>query len=213
MAGALGRIVEHDPRSLEYAAPQAPALRSVAHKRHGPPFDQGQLGSCTGNAIAGLLMTDPYWHRNRHLTEADAVKFYKYATAHDSEPGTYPPDDTGSSGLAAAKAAKHYGYINSYAHAFGLQHTLAALVLDPVMIGVNWYEGFDNPDPHGHVTISGQVRGGHEFELLAIDVELQRVQAINSWGIGYGEGGYFNFSWDDLDRLLSEQGDCTVVKV
>ncbi len=212
MPGALGRNVEHDPRSLAYAAARAPALKSVAHKRHGLPFDQGQLGSCTGNAMAGLLMTDPYWHRGRKFTEAIAVRFYEYATTVDDAPGQYPPDDTGSSGLAVAKAAKHYGYVKTYAHAFGLQHALAALVLEPVIVGVNWYDGFDTPDPYGNVTISGSVRGGHEFELVALDIESKTVRAVNSWGISYGDGGYFTFSWADLDRLLQEQGDVTVVK-
>jgi hypothetical protein len=213
MPNPLGRLVEHDPRSLAYQALRAVVLRSVAHTRHGKPFDQGQLGSCTGNAMAGLLMTDPYWHRGRRLTEATAVKLYKYATTVDSEPGQYPPDDTGSSGLAAAKAAQHYQYIKSYGHAFGLQHALEALVLQPVIVGVNWYQGFDHPDPYGNVSISGEVRGGHEFELVAIDVEAKTVRACNSWGLGYGDGGYFTFSWDDLDRLLQEQGDVTTVAV
>lgn len=162
--------------------------------------------------MAGLLMTDPYWRHGRHFTEKTAVKFYSYATAHDSYPGTYPPDDTGSSGLAAAKAAKAYGYITSYRHAFGLQHALEALVLAPVMVGVNWYEGFDDP-VDGFVRISGEVRGGHEFELLGLDVENRHVHAINSWGVQYGELGRFSFSWDDFARLLSEQGDVTAVGV
>lgn len=212
MTDTLGRIVNHDPRSLDYPAKTA-ALKTVSHKRRCPPFDQGNIGSCTGNAMAGMLMTDPYYHPGRHLTEVSALKFYSYATAHDSTPGTYPPDDTGSSGLAVAKAAKAYGYCRSYAHAFGLQHALGALVAAPVIVGVNWYEGFDNPDSRGHVTISGSVRGGHEFELVGLDTAAQTVRACNSWGTSYGDGGFFSFSWVDFDRLLSESGDVTTIGV
>lgn len=209
----LGRHVEHDPRSREFVATLAPAPRTVEHHRHCPPFDQGQLGSCTGNAIAGLLMTDPVRHVSWHFTERMAVDLYERATRLDSIPGQYPPDDTGSSGLAAAKAAKSRGYISGYAHAFGLDQALAALTLQPVIIGVNWYDSFDQPSPPGLVTITpgAQVRGGHEFELVGLDVAGKTVHACNSWGTGWGNNGFFHLSWSDLDRLLHEQGDVTTV--
>lgn len=209
----LGRHVEHDPRSWDYPTAKASALRTVVHKRRCAPFDQGELGSCTGNAMAGLLMTDPFWRSGRHFTEKTAVKFYEYATRHDNIAGVYPPDDTGSSGLAVAKAARADGYITAFRHAFGLNHALAALVIAPVIIGVNWYSGFDTPDASGHVRIAGDVRGGHEFEIVGLDVDAHTVRACNSWGSSWGVGGYFTFSWDDFDRLLQEQGDVTTITV
>jgi C1A family cysteine protease len=43
-----------DFRDLEYAAPPAAAPAKIDLRSHCPPvYDQGQLGSCTGNAIAG----------------------------------------------------------------------------------------------------------------------------------------------------------------
>ena len=118
-AGRLGRHVEHDPRSWSFSAGTS-AVKTVTHQRHGKAFDQGDLGSCTGNAMAGLLMTDPFWVQGRTLTEADAVKLYKVATTLDSIPGKYPPTDTGSSGLGVMKAAVKAGYIAGYAHTFAL---------------------------------------------------------------------------------------------
>ena len=96
-AGRLGRHVEHDPQSRAFSAGTA-AIKTVTYQRHGSAFDQGDLGSCTGNAMAGVLMTDPFWVRGRNLTEADAVALYKAATKLDDIPGKSPPDDTGSSG-------------------------------------------------------------------------------------------------------------------
>ena len=207
----LGRHIEHDPASRQFPAAQAAALKTVTHERKCAPFDQGQLGSCTGNAMAGLLMTVPYFDPNRPaLNEATAVSIYEAGTKLDKIPGSYPPHDTGSSGLAVMKAAKKMGFIKAYHHAFGLQHALAALVLGPVITGVNWYEGFDNPDANGLVHVTGAVRGGHEFEVVAIDVEKKTVTACNSWGTGWGKNGFFTFSWADWDRLLKEQGDVTV---
>ena len=206
----LGRFVRHDPRSWNFKAPRAPKVVSVLHKRHCPPFNQGQtLGSCTGNAVAGLLMTDPFWRKGRMLTERDAVKLYSRATHIDPYQGIYPPNDTGSSGLAAMKAARELRYLKSYGHAFGLDHALKTLVLRPVVTGVWWYDGFDNPDKNGLVKKTGHIRNGHEFLVVGIDTEAKTVRACNSWGPGWGDGGYFSFSWDAWDLLLHHDGDVT----
>lgn len=208
----LGRHLWHDAASLAFPAEKAKKLVDVLHERHVPPFDQGSLGSCTGNAMCGLMVTSPVYDvRQLRLSEVDCVDLYEVATTIDPYPGSYPPDDTGSSGLAVAKAAKRKGWIDSYRHAFGLDHALRALALRPVITGVPWYEGFDNPDKNGIVKISGKVRGGHEFVVVGINVAAKRVRAWNSWGDSYGDGGAFEFSWDDWDRLLHEQGDVTTV--
>jgi hypothetical protein len=206
----LGRFVRHDPRSRNYPSPRAPKVVSVLHKRHTAPFNQGKkLGSCTGNAVAGMLMTEPFWRKGRRLAERDAVRIYSRATHLDPYKGVYPPDDTGSSGLAAMKAAQEMGYVKSYAHAFGLQHALKTLVLRPVVIGIWWYDGFDHPDKNGLVKKKGHIRGGHEFLVVGIDVESKTVRACNSWGPKWGDGGYFSFSWDAFDLLLHQDGDVT----
>lgn len=213
----LGRHVEHDERSKAFPARVADVVTTL-HKRHSKILDQGELGSCTGNAMTGLLGTDPHYSakhtaENPVDNEALAVKLYEHATLLDNVDGAYPPDDTGSTGLAVAKAAQQQGLISGYAHAFGLQHALGALAVAPVIVGVNWYDSFDGPDNHGNVTISAdaQVRGGHEFELIGLDAEEQFVHAVNSWGASWGLHGNFYFSFADLDRLLAEDGDCTTV--
>jgi hypothetical protein len=214
-AGRLGRHVEHDPRSRAYSAGTA-AIKSATHKRHGKAFDQGELGSCTGNAMAGLLMTEPFWVRGRNLTEKDAVALYKAATRLDSIRGSYPPDDTGSSGLAVMKAAVKAKFIAGYAHTFSLDQLLGSLVLGPGILGINWYTSFDSPGADGECPLSprARVRGGHEVEIFALDAARERVWCYNSWGPRWGgrKNGTFYFSCKTLGRLLGEQGDATFAR-
>lgn len=213
----LGRHVEHDDRSRAFAflaARQVVPLRSVSWPRYGEVLDQGNLGSCTGNAAAGALNTKPVHRKGRIFHEPDAVDFYSAATALDEWDGGYPPDDTGSSGLAVAKALLQRGLIRAYQHAFGIDETLQALMHGPVITGVNWHEGFDRPDSRGRVVVEGDVRGGHEFEVLGLrlarNVDESYVVAVNSWGRGWGDRGRFYFTVADWRSLLAEQGDVTI---
>jgi hypothetical protein len=207
----LGRHVEHDPRSRQFAfrAP-APPAQSVRHYRNIPVLDQGQLGSCTGNAAAGAVGTGRNWVgpvKALTLDEPFAVKLYSTATTLDDVAGTYPPDDTGSSGLAVAKACQRAGLISGYQHTFTLADALAALEVGPIIVGSNWHQAMFDPAPDGRLTVSGAVPGGHEYVVDEIDVERQRVWLTNSWGPDWGLQGRAWLSWADFGRLLAADGD------
>jgi hypothetical protein len=215
----LGRHVEHDPLSRAYpfgAKAVFGTLMTVHHRRYGGPFDQGDLGSCTGNATAGAINSVPFHKKGaKLLKEKDAVAIYSLATTLDGFDGDYPPDDTGSSGLAAAKAAKSLGYLSSYKHAFSIEEALAALQITPVITGVAWYEGFDNPNIHGLVSISGQVRGGHEFEVIGFQAGRNEDESLviceNSWSKKWSLNGRFTFSVTTWRKLLDDDGDVTIL--
>jgi hypothetical protein len=224
-AGRLGRHVRHDPRSLRYqvAARSLGTLKSVRHARRIPVLDQGDLGSCTGNAAEGVLGTSPFFEAipngapgrptaDSAADEKQAVALYSAATALDDYDGTYPPVDTGSDGLSVAKACLKAGLISGYQHATSLEAALTALAADPVITGSNWYDSFDQPASNGLIKISkrASVRGGHEYELEELDVENRLVWLTNSWSTAWGAGGRACIGWDDFGRLLSEQGDVTV---
>ena len=219
--GFLGRHVEHDPRSLGYevSADLLPTdLKSTVHARNIPILDQGQLGSCTGNDAVGRTGVDPNYdpipHDNKSKPTGDAsgdeklaVSVYGDATHLDNVPGSYPGQDTGSTGLAAAKAEQKRGTIAGYQHAFNFDTALKALMLFPLGFGCNWYEGMDTPDANGNVAKTGSVRGGHQFTIRELDVEGQRVGCDNSWSTSWGLSGRFYIPFDVFGQLIDEDGD------
>jgi hypothetical protein len=219
----LGRHVRHDPRSLRYLveAVDPATLTSVRHERGIPVLDQGDLGSCTGNAAEGCLGTAPFLATLQGLPgcptpdadadEVQAVALYSAATSLDDYDGEYPPEDTGSDGLSVAKACQKAGLISGYRHATSLAAALTALQDGPVITGVNWYSSFDSPAADGTISIGrhASVRGGHEFVVDELDVEGRRIGFTNSWGTGWGVQGRAYMSWDTWERLLGEDGDVT----
>jgi hypothetical protein len=214
----LGRHIRHDPLSRNFTfVPKMTGgpLKEVHHRRYGLPFDQGQIGSCTGNAVAGICNTAPvHIPRHRLLTEEDAVKIYSRATQLDAWDGQYPPNDTGSDGLSAAKAAAEMGLITAYHWAFGIDQALLALQEKPFVTGTYWKEGMDEPDEHGFVKPTGQVRGGHEYECLGYLPRHDPLDSIlvfeNSWSLEYGKRGRFYMRVRDYGDLLEQDGDVTI---
>jgi hypothetical protein len=221
----LGRHVEHDPRSLAFAHGVLPkaAIKSVDWTRRVPHFDQGPLGSCTGNAAAGLLGTDSAARTgltsvalDGHVLPVDedlAVRVYSLATRLDEFDGVYPPEDTGSSGLGAAKALKKLGLAAGYTHAFSLDALKSALQAGPVMVGTIWLNSMFTADPKtGRVNVdrTSGTTGGHEYVLSAYDATAKAFRIDNSWGEGWGLNGSAWFDEGDMAWLLSQQGDVTV---
>jgi hypothetical protein len=219
----LGRHKMTDSRSAAY--PFRPARRvAVADKdwlRHIPILDQGDVGSCEGDAEVGCAGTSPVWDGlpagHPAMDQAEAYRLYALATTLDGFPGTftYPPpggQDTGTDSTSANKAAKQLGLISGYTHTGTVDGVLQALMTGPCNLGIDWYESFDDPAADGLVSIarSAAIRGGHALCARGVDAERQRVWLDNSWSLSWGFAGRFCFTWDTLDELLSTGGECVV---
>lgn len=214
----MGRsLIDHDPRSRAFPARAlltgAPA-RQTRTWRRGAAYDQGQTSTCVAQSFKGVLNTAPasavvpYATRTRYDAVGD---FYPGAQRNDQWPGEEPAYQ-GTSALGMCRYLALKGVIHEYRWCFGLDDVLDTLsALGPVAIGVNWRERMFYPDPDGLIHPGGSVAGGHEVELIGLDVSRRRVTGMNSWGALWGDRGRFYLSWDDLALLLDDEGDATTL--
>ncbi len=219
-AGRLGRHIHFDARSKKFPAVDGRRRKStpvsVSHLRKVAAFNQGNTGSCTGNAGVGCAATEPLAKKGGKYNEKAARTLYSLATTLDDIQGSFPPNDTGSTVLASMKAGVQEGLWTQYRWCFGIQDVLLALQSGPVSYGINWYTSFDQPDAHGIVrlTKTAKIRGGHSFEGAGahLDTSLgapgsDLAECWNSWGAWGPLAGKFYIPLADLDRLLQEQGE------
>ena len=213
----FGRHIEHDERSRAFAVSRTTPVASVLWPRYAPILDQGRIGSCTGNAMTGWLACAPHCATTAaaaRYTEEYAVALYSRATRLDNVPGSYPPSDTGSTGLAVAKAARQLGEIRSYGHVFTTSALLSALQHSPVIIGSVWTDGMFSPDAQGFVHPNGSIAGGHEWLVrglhYGVTADDQYLIADNSWGSSFGMAGSFRVRLADWETLRSQQADVVV---
>ena len=214
----LGRRVEHDPRSFAFALPVLPkaAILSQSWTRRVPVFDQGNLGSCTGNAAAGWLATDNAARTGRTtvtvaqnmtlhaefdapvrsgqytltstvpVDEDLAVRIYSLGTTLDEFSGAYPPDDTGSSGVGVSKALSSLGLITKYTHAFSYDAMRAALQNGPVLWGTVWYYSMFDTDADGFLIVDPASGEAGGHELCVSDLQVGSMGDVLS---GYNSWG------------------------
>lgn len=210
----LGRNVEHDPRSrmFAFAPPADVPVRTKSWTRYGPVLDQGNIGACTGFAAAHALNCKPNYVKGEGTRDnSDALDLYSVASVLDEFPGAWPPTDTGSSGNGVCQAMLQAGLITEYRWAFGLDHLLQSLMHSPVMVGTWWYDEMFYPTISGRLHVGGSRVGGHEYLITGIASLRDRLLwAQNSWGAGWGVKGRALISFDDMDRLLQEDGDCVI---
>jgi hypothetical protein len=213
----LGRNLWLDARSLAYTVERSAErmgqpLVSKHWTRVIPILDQGQLGSCCGNAGTGALGTEPFYSKvgktalgssssDPMADETFAVKLYGDATRVDPYPGAYPPSDTGTSGLAVCKVLTSRGTIRGYNWATTATGFLQLLQAGPVLQGMPWFNAFFEPDRNGFIDTnahwsSSGIAGGHEVEAVGVDINASNllnsvITYANSWTTGWSDAGYF----------------------
>ncbi len=223
-----------DHRDRLYSAPveTLQSLPSQADLRPGcpPVYDQGELGSCTANAIAGGLeflqlkeglapVFTPsrlFIYYNERAMEgtvatdsgASLRDGIKSVGAQGAPPESDWPYDVAQfaeqppqSAYQAAVKSKALLYYSLLQQLNQLRACLASGY--PFAFGFTVYESFEGQEVRqtGVVSMPGYaegVVGGHAVLAVGYDDASGRFLVRNSWGPGWGQGGYFTIPYTYL---------------
>lgn len=211
----LGRIPEFDERSRNFP------IRALIEERQprsytwrvGQHLDQGYEGACVGFAWAHELIARPVPIAGV-TNETARIIYFEAQKIDEWDGGAYPGASEfyeGTSVLAGAKVVQRLKMIREYRWAFGLNDARLAIGFQgPVILGINWYEGMIEPDKFGYIRPTGEIVGGHAILAFSNSESKKRVTVWNSWGPQWGRDGTAYISFEDLARLLGEQGECCV---
>lgn len=171
-------------------------------------LDQGNEGACTGFGLSHVLGTTP--RRVGGIDNPYAQQRYYRARQEDQWPGE---NYDGSSVLGAMEAAKDDGIITSYHWATTLEEIVYGVSYHgPMEIGINWYEGMWTPDANGLLQITGKIAGGHALCIGGVNMKAETFLLYNSWGPTWGNNGGALISFDNMNRLLKEEGEFALPK-
>jgi len=208
----LGRIVQFDERSRNYPIRATLTPQQMAEPRSytwavGNCLNQGNGSSCVGHAWAHELLARPVCFKK--ADHPYALQIYNQAKKVDEWPGV---NYEGTSVLAGAKVVTALGHITEYRWAFGLDDLkLAVGYKGPVVLGLNWYDGMMDPDTDGYIHPTGASDGGHAIMCNGVDIKRKFFKLWNSWGPSWGPlGGACRLSFDDMNRLLHENGESCI---
>ncbi|MDK2745498.1 MAG: C1 family peptidase [Nitrospira sp. BO4] len=223
-----------DQRDKLYAAIAGPprTLPSKVDLRDGcsPVENQGQLGSCTANALVGNL---EFLEKRAGHNPTNLSRLFIYYNERAME-GTIREDAgamirdgvkslvklgvcteklwpykiarfTKKPSQACYKQARNR-QVTSYHRVIGLQQMKQCLAEGyPFVFGFSVYEAFESPQ----VAKTGQLDlpkpsekqiGGHAVLAVGYDEQAQRILVRNSWGADWGIQGYFTMPYDYISN-------------
>ena len=208
----LGRQKVHDPISRGW--PLSLALdrstwRTKTVRVYDPLPNPNQChGECTGVANAMMLNAIGNRKKGEVLKMDYAHQAYSLATQLDPWDFTWPPEDGGSSGLAAAKAAQRLGKGGAYRHVFRGADEVVQLIQTgrAVSVGTWWTWGMFEPDDNNIIEPTGGLAGGHQYLARGYDLKRDLIRIRCWWG-------WFRDVWirrNHLNDLLMDDGDAHV---
>ena len=217
-----------DHRDLKYEAYPIDPTKPVDLRPNFPAvYDQGQTGSCVGNATAGAIQYTrmaqslPNWvpsrlfiYYNARVLEGttdqdagseirDAVKqVVKLGVCSEIEWPFDPAQLTTKPSDVSYELATHAKVIKYAAVAQKIDHLLSCLNHNlPIIFGCNVFDAMEseNAARSGIITMpepDEQSIGGHAMLIVGWKPDSQQFIVRNSWGSGWGLGGYCLFPRD-----------------
>ena len=206
-----------------------------------PIEDQGQLGSCTGNAIAGAIEL-LHKRQNRTLDISRLFIYYyerMFIGTVNYDSGAYIRDGIKACYTYGAPTENLWPYniskfrtvppkealidaakrkVTSYQRAADFNQVIDAISSGyPVTIGFSVYSSFDSPT----VARTGimpypdtkkeRLLGGHAVLLVGYNKNNNTFIARNSWGTSWGDRGYFYMPFQVIQNT-SMSSDFWVIK-
>jgi C1A family cysteine protease len=183
--------------------------------------DQGNLGSCTGNAIAGIV--EYLCRRAKKNTDVSRLFIYYqervYENSVNQDNGAYIRDGIKAMNKIGVPTESLWPYnINKFAYrpsqaayvnaatrkAVGYQKCVDFTAVKnalaqgyPVVVGFDVYASFES-DAVAHTgqmpypnKATEELLGGHCVALVGYNDVTSKFIARNSWGTGWGDHGYF----------------------
>lgn len=218
-----------DQRDLMYAAP-TPVQRNIPpkmdlSKRCPPVYDQGQLGSCTANAIGAAIE----FEQKKKFVPSRLFIYYNERTMEgtiDSDSGAQIRDGMKSVATQGAPPERLWAYdigkfrdkpsneaykaaaldlVVLYQRLFQDLDSMRGCIASgfPFVFGFTVYESFES----AAVAKSGQVEmpkfnekqiGGHAVLAVGYDDDERTFLVRNSWGPKWGKKGYFTMPYGYL---------------
>jgi len=205
----FGRIASFDEESKRFSIrsliPAKAKPRSYTWSC-GVNLDQGSEGSCCGFSVAQEAAARPVVVSG--ITNEIALELYNRAKQLDEFEGE---DYDGSSVLAAIKAGAEKGWYPEYRWAFSeADLALAIGHHGPAVLGINWFEGMNEPDEQGMIYVTGRCLGGHAILCNGYDFPHRLYRLHQSWGLPFGINGECFIRAEDMSRLLRQDGEACV---
>jgi hypothetical protein len=171
-------------------------------------------GECTCCAQCMLFNSVGNRKKGQVLHMDTAHKLYSLATSIDEFTGSWTApswEDTGSSGLAAAKASQQLGLGGEYNFLFGgADETVQAIMAGhTVALGTYWYNDMFYPDANGFIEPTGPLAGGHEYVARGYVLSKDAV-VIRCW---WGDYRDVLIRREHLNDLLMNDGDQHIQKI
>lgn len=205
----FGRLWAPDWSDLNYLAsavlPSEPSVESRYWDDNYWWGDQKDTYECVGYSLVHWLEDAPVTHDRSVPPVIQPNYVYTEAQSVDEWEGE---DYDGTTVRAGAKVLQNLGYISEYRWAMTAQEIASAVLeIGPVVVGTVWTDGMFYPDAAGIIRPTGYSVGGHAYLLNGYDTRSGYFRIKNSWGMAWGLDGHAFIHLNDLELLLSADGE------